>query len=127
MAGNWQHHKRVLLELLQATDDSKAHTKAAKDNAKPFVSDTSLKAMRVILNSAIQLVEFLLEKCNFTFVLTGKFNKDCIEMLEYFFQSSMINLNVHNCYFFRFFGIVRSCGDRMPQQPPLFFESAVCY
>ncbi|KZS05245.1 Uncharacterized protein APZ42_031632 [Daphnia magna] len=79
-SGNWQQHKRVLLQLLQALDDSEAHWKASKDNEKPFLSDISLKAMRVTLNSAIQLVEFLLDKCNYSLVLSGKFNQDCIEV-----------------------------------------------
>ena len=54
------------------------------------MSDTSLKAMRVTLNSAIQLVEFLLEKCNYDFVLTGKLDQDCIEVFKCFHHLSSI-------------------------------------
>ena len=54
------------------------------------MSDTSLKAMRVTLNSAIQLVEFLLEKCNYDFVLPGKFDQDFIEVFKCFHHLSSI-------------------------------------
>ena len=79
-SGNWQQHKRNLKQLLTALDDTEAHSDESKEHAKPFISDTSLKAMRVTLTSAIELVEFLLNKCNYSFVLTGKFNQDCIEV-----------------------------------------------
>ena len=127
-SGNWQQHKRVLLELLQAIDDSEAHLKAAKDSGKSFVSDTSLKAMRVTLHSAIQLVEFLLEKCNYDFVLTGKFNQDCIEVFKCFrHPSSILDFKII-WFIFRDFLVLSDpvVVDRMPQQPPVFCESAVC-
>ncbi|KAK4012285.1 hypothetical protein OUZ56_021386 [Daphnia magna] len=41
-SGYWQQHERVFLQLLQALDDCEAHWKAAKDNGKSFLSDTSL-------------------------------------------------------------------------------------
>lgn len=92
-SGNWQQHKRNLKQLLKSLDDTEAHADESKEHAKPFVSDTSLKAMRVTLTSAIELVEFLLNKCNYSFVLTGKFNQDCIEVLFYslnFFKTKLL-------------------------------------
>lgn len=80
-SGNWELHKRNLLKLLDAINETERHALLSKENARPFLSDTSLKAMRVTITSTIQLVEFLLERCNYEFVLTGKFNQDCIEVV----------------------------------------------
>lgn len=77
---NWQENKKNLTDLLKAINETESHSLASKENGRPFLSDTSLKAMRVTLTSAIQLVEFLLEKCNYSYVLTGKCNQDCIEV-----------------------------------------------
>ena len=38
-------HKRLLLELLKAIDDSEAHSRAIIENGKPFISETSIKDM----------------------------------------------------------------------------------
>lgn len=78
---NWSENKQNLLNLLDALNETEAHSLASKENAKPFLSETSLKALRVTLTSAIQLTEFLMEKCHYDFVLTGKFNQDCIEVI----------------------------------------------
>lgn len=82
-SGNWQRHKKNLTDLLNALNNTEIHSKISKENFRPFLSDTSLKAMRVTVTSTIQLVEFLLGGCNYDYVLTGKFNQDCIEVSFY--------------------------------------------
>lgn len=78
--GNWEKKKATLKDLLEAIDLTEAHSKESSSNGKPFLSDTSLKAMRITLNSSIQLIEFLLKTCEYQFVLSGKFNQDCLEV-----------------------------------------------
>lgn len=50
----------------------------------PFVSATTLKAMRITIKSMIDLVELLLSKeLGYKYVLTGKFNQDCLEVITF--------------------------------------------
>lgn len=81
---NWNEKKKPLVDLLKAIDISEEHSLASKGKEKPFLSDTSLKAMRITLQSTIELVNFLLEKGKYDFVLTGKFNQDCIEVYTFY-------------------------------------------
>ena len=46
----------------------------------PFVATTTNKAFRITINSYISVIEYLLFEMNFKYVLTGKFNQDCIEV-----------------------------------------------
>jgi len=80
-AGNWKNKKEDLLKLLDAVNETDAFSALSKSNPKPFLSDTSLKAMRITIMSTIQLVEFLLDECGYDFVLSGKFNQDCLEVV----------------------------------------------
>lgn len=84
---NWVLKKKTLEDLLDTLKETETHSKLSKDNPKPFLSDTSLKAMRITVCSTIELVEFLLKKCGFDFVLTGKFNQDCLEVIHMTFSS----------------------------------------
>jgi hypothetical protein len=104
-------HKRLLLELLKAIDDSEAHSRAAIENGKPFISETSLKSVLVTLNSAFELVEFLHEKCHYDFVLTSKFIQDCIEVIKFLLFNSSLLVMKFLIIWRRFFGIVRACGN----------------
>lgn len=78
--GNWKQQKKCLLDLLEAISETKAYSKASNKNARPFLSETSLNAMRLTLTSAMELIDFLLKECNFQFVLSEKFNQDCLEV-----------------------------------------------
>lgn len=78
--GNWEKDKKHLVDLLDAINETEEHSRASKFNGLPFISNTSLKAMRITLTSAIELIEYLLMKCNYDFVLSGKFNQDCLEV-----------------------------------------------
>ncbi|KAK4017837.1 hypothetical protein OUZ56_033727 [Daphnia magna] len=61
-----------------------------EENRTPFLSQTTLEALRLTVHSVLHLTSDLL-KNDFHFVLTGKFNQDCLE---------------------RFFGILRNvCGE----------------
>lgn len=53
-----------------------------KDPVKniPFLAPTILCAKRVTIMSTIALVDHLLKKEKYGFVLTGKFNQDCVEV-----------------------------------------------
>jgi len=57
---NWQENKKNLTNLLEAINETEAHSLASKENFRRFLCDTNLKSMGVTLTSAIQLVEFLL-------------------------------------------------------------------
>lgn len=100
--GNWEEKKKHLTDLIDAINETEAHSLESKYNGKPFLSDTSLKAMRLTLTSAMELTEFLLNKCSYDFVLSGKFNQDCLEvtkksycnqnliLIKYFFSAFLV-------------------------------------
>jgi|LakMenEpi03Aug12_release.lakeMendotaPanAssembly.Ray.scaffolds.fasta_scaffold2153469_1 hypothetical protein len=67
----------MLNELLEAIDMSEHMSKEA--NLTPFVSQTTIEALRLTLSSIIDLTNDLFE-VSYTFVLTVKFNQDCIEV-----------------------------------------------
>lgn len=47
----------------------------------PFVSKDTIKALRITIKSIIDLIELLLgPSFNLTYVLTAKFNQDCLEV-----------------------------------------------
>lgn len=58
----------------------------AKEVTAPFISSTSNKAARVTIKSTIEIIEFLLNaeelENRFKYVLTGKLNQDCLEVLQ---------------------------------------------
>ncbi|XP_045023251.1 uncharacterized protein LOC123467367, partial [Daphnia magna] len=90
---DWEGKKDRLRELLTHIDESECYGWDFEDgfDCPPlypaFASTLTLSTLRVTILSTIDLVDELLD-FGFTYVLTGKFNQDCIE---------------------RFFGIIRSC------------------
>lgn len=49
---------------------------------EPFLSKVTLDSLRVTILSTIDVVELLFQD-KYKYVLTGKFNQDCIEVLKY--------------------------------------------
>ena len=47
--------------------------------SRPFIANTTLHALRITIYSTIDLVEELFKK-GYPYVLTGKFNQDCVEV-----------------------------------------------
>lgn len=45
-----------------------------------FLTKTTTEGLRISLQSTIDLVNYLLNDCNFSNVLTGKLNQDCLEV-----------------------------------------------
>jgi len=59
-------------------NESENYWKAHKVPA--FVAPTSIPMMRVTIQSTIDIVDYLLKERKYDFVLTGKFNQDCLEV-----------------------------------------------
>ncbi|XP_033217745.1 uncharacterized protein LOC117173352 [Belonocnema kinseyi] len=47
---------------------------------KDFLTESTAHGLRVTLHSTIELSHYLLEKCKFDYVLTGKINQDSLEV-----------------------------------------------
>ena len=82
------------MDLLDAVNETEAFSKSSEKNARPFLSDTSLNAMRLTLTSAMELIDFLLKECDFQFVLSGKFNQDCLEVRFHFLKLFLLTKGV---------------------------------
>ena len=82
----------IILQILLYLDEVLLQSAAAENDfsVRPslppaFVSQTTLQALRITIKSTVDMVEFLLAMDEFDFVLTGKFNQDCLEVNYYFF------------------------------------------
>ncbi|KZR97652.1 Uncharacterized protein APZ42_007352, partial [Daphnia magna] len=73
---NWPGKKKILEETLDAIEMTE--TISAELKLTPFMSQTTLEALRLTLHSFIALTEDLLNN-SYDFILTGKFNQDCVE------------------------------------------------
>jgi hypothetical protein len=71
------HLDEVLLQSVAAENDISVRPSLPT----AFVSQTTLQALRITIKSTVDMVEFLLSKDEFDFVLTGK----CLEVKYYFF------------------------------------------
>jgi len=49
-------------------------------NLTQFLTQMTSDGLKITLKSTIDLVEYLLNECNFAYVLTAKFNQDCLEV-----------------------------------------------
>jgi len=45
-----------------------------------FLSDNTAEGLRVTLNSTIEIIKYLIEEFNFSYILTGKITQDNLEV-----------------------------------------------
>ena len=69
-----ENHKK-----LEEEKDIEKHSMNCECGRHMFCTQTILEALRITLNSIIDLTDFLFDVGEYEFVLTAKFNQDCIE------------------------------------------------
>jgi len=52
-------------------------------NKNEFLTKATAEGLRISLESTIDLSNYLLNDCNFIYVLNGKLNQDCLEVIIY--------------------------------------------
>lgn len=52
-------------------------------NKNEFLTKATAEGLRISLESTIDLSNYLLNECYFIYVLTGKLNQDCLEVIIY--------------------------------------------
>jgi len=70
---------QILVRFRKALDLSESIWTTEKKE-QPFVAPISIPMMRITIASTIEMVEFLLNDRKWSYVLTGKFNQDCLEV-----------------------------------------------
>lgn len=70
----------------------------SKNDKNTFFTQSTAQGLRVTLQSTVELAKYLLEHCKFKYVLTGKLNQDCLEVLV---VSSCLSSSVPTQLFFR--------------------------
>lgn len=55
----------------------------SRKNENTFLTQSTAQGLRVTLKSTVELSKYLLENCNFKYVLTGKLNQDCLEVFVF--------------------------------------------
>jgi hypothetical protein len=76
---NWPPKKKKLEEMLGVLSRTEKAYQESKKQKKMFVSMTTLRGWRISILSTIAIVEELFTE-NYSFVLTGKFNQDALEV-----------------------------------------------
>lgn len=51
-------------------------------NKNECLTKTTIEGLRISLESTLDLSHYLLNECNFRYVLTGKLNQDCLEVIS---------------------------------------------
>jgi len=77
--GNWHKKKRILDEMLKIVDHTEAINRAGDCPIKMFASQTTIESWRLSIQSAITLTEELFS-AGYSYVLTGKWNQDPLEV-----------------------------------------------
>ena len=72
-------------------DSSEKHFKEFK-TTQPFVATTSISMLRVTVASVIELTDYLLNDIKYSYVLTAKFNQDCLEVFSITLNVSVTGL-----------------------------------
>lgn len=55
---------------------------SSSSNNKMFLTQSTAQGLRVTLRSTVEIAKYLLKSCGFKYVLTGKLNQDCLEVLK---------------------------------------------
>ena len=102
----------------------------------PFVSKDTIKALRITIRSIIDLIELLLgPSFNLTYVLTAKFNQDCLEVRLYIvvqWRTFITDLmtRIYFIFFFIYRGFLGSFAQRVEpktnQPHPHFSNCSEC-
>jgi hypothetical protein len=80
---------KFFLGILQNEANWDRSTKRPNDRAiNTFASTETVSALRMTIMSIIQMMEYLRDILGFDYVLTAKFNQDCLEV-----QSKDIGIN----------------------------------
>jgi len=79
--GNWHKKKRILDEMLKIVDHTEAINRAGDCPIKMFASQTTIESWRLSITSAIALTEELFS-AGYSYVLTGKWNQDNLEVIS---------------------------------------------
>lgn len=79
---NWGPKKKILEVMLSVLDETERVYLQSKKQRKMFVSMTTLRGWRISIKSTISLVEEMFTE-NYSVVLTGKFNQDALEVIDF--------------------------------------------
>lgn len=71
---------QVLNKAIIWLDEWESNTSKGLIEEKYFLTRQTYEGLRITLQSTIDLVEYLLNKCEFTYVLTAKCNQDNLEV-----------------------------------------------
>lgn len=65
-----------------------------------FLTKQTSEGLRVTIKSTIDLVNYLHANCDFTYVLTNKFNQDCLEVKYYLSCQFLNTIKIHRYLIF---------------------------
>lgn len=71
---------RVLKDLLDYLNNWKQNLIKNIIKEDNFLTKQTSEGLRVAINSTIELVNYIINDCGFAYVLTNKFNQDCLEV-----------------------------------------------
>ncbi|KAL5245800.1 hypothetical protein ACI65C_013168, partial [Semiaphis heraclei] len=96
------HDIEVLKEAFEFINEWESNLKNQLINKDDFLTTTTADGLKITLKSTIDLIDYLLDDCNYKYVLTAKLNQDCLE---------------------KFFGIIRQvAGPNDHPSTPTFLQ-----
>lgn len=72
---------KTLEKMLECLWDTEHAMLSGQSNTPMFLSETTMYALRVTILSTISLTNELFDTYKYKYVLTGKLNQDCVEVL----------------------------------------------
>lgn len=79
---------RVLASSLHWLNKWEMEVVSGKISRATFLTEQTPEGLRVTILSALELPRFLLKDCEFSFLLTGKFNQDVLRAFSWDHQAS---------------------------------------
>ncbi|KAL0108662.1 hypothetical protein PUN28_015258 [Cardiocondyla obscurior] len=57
--------------------------KMCEANGYHFISNSSFYGLKITIKSTLELCSFLVEKCNYKYIMTARLNQDSLEVISY--------------------------------------------
>lgn len=70
----------MLKQSLVWLDDWENHLSEGHITKQQFLTNNTAESLRITLTSTIDLTVYLLEECEFKYILSAKFNQDLLEV-----------------------------------------------
>jgi len=69
----------------------------AEEKGTAFIPNSTYSGLRVTLKAAVEVMEFLVEKCGYEFLMTARLNQDALEVIFCYYFLRFPSLSSFKC------------------------------